>query len=237
MLVSVLAAALGAVATAVVGSFVVNSDRLRSSAALDVGLLPSLSKAHAELVTNSMTRAATVAAVRSTIPALTLSECAALIASVVGIPTYAAMLGDVVPWLAATMAGLVTLTLLMIYGFATFQWCRRAEQRASTYAMVGLNGDAEEARRQSALSLVVQGVVVSFGLVLAFAIVGGLLGAASAVQSLLFFAAVGLAAAASYVPRRMATSAGRRRCDRAAGAPADDDGTGDKRPDGEETAN
>ena len=77
--------------------------------------------------------------------------------------------------------------------------------------------------------------MASFSLVLAFAIVGGVLDANSVAQSMLFFAAVTIASGVSYLPRRLAASTPARdprlADDPSAGAPSAGDLLTDNRQD------
>lgn len=211
MLESVLAAALGATATAAAGSLLVNSDRLRQGASLDASLLDALEKdpGHkqiADVVKESMVRSAAVAAIRSTRPALTLSEASALAISMIGTPAYIALLAAFPTWLAATMAIVVTLFLTVLYWVTTRHWYRRAAVRIEVYKEAGLDDDAGEADRQADLAIAAQAVVASFSLMLSCLMIGDRLDSGDVGDGFLATVALAVAVSATYGARRAARS-------------------------------
>lgn len=211
MLDSVLAAGLGAVAAAAVGSLIVSSDRLRQAASIDADLLKTLkgeNDAIAKTVSFSMARAAAVAAIRSIHPALTLSEAVALAAALLGMPIYIGLLDYTYPdWLAVTLGAFVALALVFLYAATTYQWCRRAYARVEKYTEAGLPEDASEAGRQTKLALAAQGVIAAFSFLATCMMIGRLTGANSFGDLALAAVAVGTAAGASALPRRKAEAA------------------------------
>lgn len=210
MLDSVIAASLGAIAAAAVGSLVVSSDRLRQAASADANLLETLkaeNKEIAETVSFSMARAAAVAAIRSIHPALTLSEAVALAASLLGMPIYIALLNQTYPdWLGITLGSFVACALVGLYGLTTSQWCRRAYARIARYRAAGLPDDAVEAERQTKLAVAAQGVIAAFGFLVTSMMLGTLMGAARWGELLLAVMAVCAAIGASVLPRKHAAT-------------------------------
>ncbi|QSR28817.1 hypothetical protein CFH99_24650 [Nocardioides aromaticivorans] len=210
MLDSVIAASLGAVVAAAVGSLIVSSDRLRQAASADADLLETLkaeNKAIAETVSFSMARAAAVAAIRSIHPTLTLSEAVALAASLLGMPLYIALLDQTYPdWLGITLGSVVAVALVGLYAVTTSQWCRRAYARIARYREAGLPDDAFEAERQTKLAVAAQGVIAAFGFLLTCMMLGTLMGAAPWGELVLAVSAVGAAIGASALPRKRAAA-------------------------------
>ncbi|MCX6398306.1 MAG: hypothetical protein NTX33_00040 [Propionibacteriales bacterium] len=201
MVETLLAAAFGAIATAAVGSLIISSDRLRDAASVDASLLAILRQDHegvADAVEKSMVRAAAVSAIRSTSPAITLSETACLAAVLIGMPAYAVLLVAYQDWLAVAMGTVVTVALMALYTATTAQWCQRAHFRVAEYGRATLDLDAREGSRQTMFVAAAQGVLTSFSLILTCMVFGNRLEASSTVESVLFVAALAVAGGTSW---------------------------------------